>query len=59
MGMLVGEQVIPVGQRLLAGCDLPSAWRQSPCTAQLFGMLPARPAPAPSRPLNVTAKKES
>jgi xanthosine utilization system XapX-like protein len=40
--MLVGEQVLPVGQRLLAGCDLPAAWREAACTAHLFGALPGR-----------------
>jgi XapX domain-containing protein len=58
-GMLVGEQILPVGQRLLAGCDLPSAWNQSACTAHLFGALPGRPAPAATDSVNATAKKES
>jgi XapX domain-containing protein len=56
LGILIGEQLIPVGQRVLAGCDLQSAWHQSECTAHLFGTLPGRQAPiiAPS-----PAKKES
>ena len=58
LGMLVGEQVIPVGQRLLAGCDLPSAWRQSACTAHLFGTLPGRSTPTASDSLSVAANKE-
>jgi XapX domain-containing protein len=42
LGILIGEQVLPVGQRLLAGCDLSSAWRGAACTAHLFGTLPGR-----------------
>ena len=59
LGILVGEQLIPVGQRVLAGRDLQSAWRQSGCTAHLFGMLPGRTTPNAEGPLSVSAKKES
>ena len=59
LGILVGEQLIPVGQRVLAGCDLQSAWRQSGCAAHLFGRLPARMAPNAEEPLSASAKKES
>ena len=58
LGILVGEQLLPVGQRLLAGCDLPAAWHQSACTAHLFGTLPGRP-PTSAAALDATAKKES
>lgn len=59
LGILIGEQLIPVGQRVLAGCDLHSAWRQSACTAHLFGTLPGRMAPSTRPPLSAPAKKES
>ncbi len=39
-GMLVGEQIIPVGKHMLAGSAFHVAWRQSNCTAHIFGMLP-------------------
>jgi XapX domain-containing protein len=43
-GMLVGEQIIPVGkQMLLAGSSFHAAWQQSHCTAHIFGMLPGAP----------------
>jgi XapX domain-containing protein len=58
LGILVGEQLLPVGQRLLAGCDLSSAWQQSACTAHIFGNLPGRRAPAVDDPLSAAAKKE-
>ncbi|MBV9828284.1 MAG: XapX domain-containing protein [Alphaproteobacteria bacterium] len=53
LGILIGEQIIPIGQSLLAGCDLPSAWRQSACTAHLFGALPGRHS-TPSSPTHVS-----
>jgi XapX domain-containing protein len=44
-GMLVGEQIIPVGkQMLLAGSSFHAAWQQSHCTAHIFGMLPGGPS---------------
>lgn len=59
LGILVGEQLLPVGQRLLVGCDLPSAWQQSACTAHLFGTLPGRSTPTAGDSLSVATKKES
>jgi XapX domain-containing protein len=41
-GMLVGEQIVPVGKQMLAGSAFHAAWRQSNCTAHIFGTLPAR-----------------
>jgi XapX domain-containing protein len=40
LGILVGEQVIPVGKQLLAGASLRIAWNQSQCGAHVFGELP-------------------
>jgi len=40
LGILVGEQVIPVGKELLGGTSLATAWKQANCTGHLFGMLP-------------------
>lgn len=42
LGMLVGEQVIPVGKQLFAGTSLSAAWQQSQCTQHIFGDLPGR-----------------
>ena len=50
LGILVGEQIIPVGKQVLAGSALHVAWERSKCTAHLFGMLPGRhDEPVPSR----------
>jgi xanthosine utilization system XapX-like protein len=42
--MLAGEQVIPVGKRLLAGSTFSVAWHEAKCGAHMFGMLPGRHA---------------
>jgi len=43
-GILVGEQIIPVGKHMLAGSAFHVAWQQSHCTAHIFGMLPGQPS---------------
>jgi XapX domain-containing protein len=40
MGILMGEQVIPVGKQLLAGTSLRIAWHRSQCGEHVFGELP-------------------
>jgi XapX domain-containing protein len=50
LGMLVGEQVVPVAKRLLAGQPITAAWVRSDCVPHVFGPLPARPeVPAQAR----------
>jgi XapX domain-containing protein len=44
LGILIGEQVIPVAKQLIAGSSLGTAWQQSGCTPHLFGRLPGRQA---------------
>jgi XapX domain-containing protein len=44
LGILGGEQIIPVGKQLLAGTPLVTAWRTAKCTVHLFGELPGRQA---------------
>ena len=55
LGMLIGEQIIPVAKHMLAGSHLAAAWRQSQCTPHIFGLLPGRheqaaPAEIDSKP---------
>ena len=45
LGILAGEQIIPLGKRLLAGSALRTAWREERCGEALFGPLPGGPAP--------------
>ena len=40
LGILVGEQVIPVAKRMVEGSHLAAAWRQAQCTPHIFGLLP-------------------
>jgi XapX domain-containing protein len=39
-GILIEEQVIPVGKQVLTGASIGSAWKQAMCTQHIFGMLP-------------------
>lgn len=40
LGILFGEQIIPVGKQLWAGAVLPVALQEAKCTEHLFGSLP-------------------
>jgi XapX domain-containing protein len=42
LGILVGEQIIPVSKQMLAGSPLLGACREAGCASHLFGMLPGR-----------------
>jgi XapX domain-containing protein len=46
LGILLGEQVIPVAKRMVEGSHLTSAWRQAECTPHIFGLLPGNHAQA-------------
>src|SRR5882757_8752688 len=42
LGILVGEQIIPVAKHMVEGSHLAAAWRQAQCTQHIFGLLPGR-----------------
>jgi XapX domain-containing protein len=42
LGILIGEQIIPVARHMLEGSHIAAAWRQSRCTPHIFGLLPGR-----------------
>jgi XapX domain-containing protein len=46
LGILLGEQLIPVSKQLLSGSSFLGACQDAKCTAHLFGMLPGRHADA-------------
>jgi len=46
LGILIGEQVIPIGRQVVAGTSLGCAWQQAKCASHMFGMLPGRHAGA-------------
>jgi XapX domain-containing protein len=51
LGILLGEQIIPVGRQMIAGSSLSTAWQQIRCGQHVFGSLPGGHAdpPAPTR----------
>src|SRR5580693_6510592 len=54
LGILIGEQVIPVGKQLMSGSGLAAAWRQAQCAPHIFGLLPGRQANAQADALALT-----
>jgi len=42
LGILAGEQIVPVARQLLSGHGLASAGQQAKCAPHMFGMLPGR-----------------
>ena len=42
LGILIGEQIVPVGKQLLTGATFASACDKANAVAHLFGMLPGR-----------------
>jgi XapX domain-containing protein len=48
LGILVGEQLVPVARHLAAGSTVGAAWHYAKCAPHMFGMLPGRHADAAS-----------
>ncbi|RFB81584.1 XapX domain-containing protein [Methylovirgula sp. 4M-Z18] len=44
LGILVGEQIIPVGKQMLAGSAFTLAWQHAKSASHIFGPLPGRHA---------------
>ena len=42
LGILVGEQIIPVSKQMLSGSSFLGACHDAKCISHLFGMLPGR-----------------
>ena len=42
LGILVGEQIIPVSRQMLSGSSFFGACHDAQCASHLFGMLPGR-----------------
>jgi XapX domain-containing protein len=58
LGILVGEQVIPVGKQLMAGSGIAAAWRQARCAPHIFGLLPGRQAEADTVAMTIIAEEK-
>ena len=59
LGILIGEQVIPVGKQFLSGDGLAAAWRQAQCAPHIFGLLPGRQADTAAMALNAIGEGRS
>ncbi|AJX13251.1 XapX domain-containing protein [Burkholderia ubonensis] len=44
LGILAGEQIVPVAKQMLSGTAFHTAWRDSKCNQHMFGALPGRNA---------------
>jgi XapX domain-containing protein len=53
-GILIGEQIIPVGNHLLAGHSLPAAWMRAHSHLHVFGMLPSFHSHTDQNPIKAT-----
>jgi XapX domain-containing protein len=47
LGMLIGEQIVPVARRLLDGAPVTAGWFASECTPRITGVAAKVPTPAP------------
>lgn len=50
LGMLVGEQVVPVAKRMLSGAPVNVSWVRQECVPHVFGELPAGRSAAKAPP---------
>lgn len=46
LGILLGEQIVPVGRQMIAGTSIRAAWQQTRCGQHVFGAMPGRQAEA-------------
>jgi xanthosine utilization system XapX-like protein len=60
LGILIGEQVIPVGKQLIAGAGIATACDQVHAINHVFGQLPGRhQAAQPAQPAQPAPEKQS
>ncbi len=57
LGILIGEQVIPVGKKMFRGVGFLMAWREEHCNQHVFGPLPSR-ASSPAGKVTEASSKE-
>ena len=49
LGILLGEQILPVGRQMIAGTSIRTAWQQMRCGQHVFGALPGGHADRPAQ----------
>jgi XapX domain-containing protein len=59
LGILIGEQVIPIGRQVVEGASLRNAWQQAKCASHIFGMLPGDHADAATITTSVSTEAHS
>jgi len=57
LGILLGEQIIPVGRQMIAGSSISTAWQQMRCGQHLFGRLPGGDADPSATTRNSDARE--
>ena len=45
LGILAGEQILPLARQVLSGLRPGAAWREAKCSQHMFGRLPGAHAP--------------
>jgi XapX domain-containing protein len=48
LGILLGEQILPVGRQMIAGTSIRTAWQHMRCGQHVFGTMPGRHADRPA-----------
>jgi XapX domain-containing protein len=48
LGILLGEQIVPVAHQMIAGTSIRAAWQQARCGQHVFGAMPGRHAETPA-----------
>ena len=59
LGILIGEQVIPIGRQVVAGTSLGRAWQQAKHASHMFGMLRGRLAGAAATMTEISTERHS
>lgn len=49
LGILIGEQVVPIAKRILSGQPVTVSWLKSDCGPHIFGALPGKDTPDADR----------
>jgi XapX domain-containing protein len=56
LGILLGEQMIPMGHQMIAGTSIRTAWQQMRCAQHVFGAMPGRHAERPASTTTADAR---
>lgn len=48
LGIIAGEQFVPVGNQILSGQTFAAAWKRAKCALRIFGALPVRQVDHPN-----------